>query len=670
MTRQPGAAMPPAGIRSYGVGADRLDIEREAVPEQRAAVESLGEAWLSGPPVNLAGLTRKISGSPMAGSVTGFRVSPNGAIAVFIADKDTLGRFELYSAPVNGSTAPVKLSAGLPFGSGDAGVAAFQISPDSARVVFLADPNTGGGVNEIFSAPIDGSAAPVRLNTAGAAPVTAFGITPDSARAVFFGTDTAFGSGAVELYRAAIGTASSAVQLSDVGQGNPQGDVVSADFSPDSARAIYAADATADDVFQWHSVPLAAAGPGSDVQLSTALQSVSLVRVSPDSSRVVYTGDENVLNRMEVFVRPIGGGARVQLNPSMAGDGATEIRISPDGTRVAYLADQHTAGVNEVYSAQMLVGGSGTRLNVPMSGTQFADTLTISPDSTTAVYEADQNTPGTYELYRAPMNAGAGPSTLHAVTPPGNAGSFQGLGTPIIGKRVVYPVFGATVDLFSVPFDGTASFTQVNGTLAAGETLFNVFVPAQATRLMAYGSGPASGSATTKIVSAAIRSDLPAEQFNQTAAAGARGVLGYEITSDQAYGVYLQDQDTAGKPELYSRELDSDADGVVNVSDNCPFIVNPSQGSLVFPATVVAVSNTSFTWNQSLDARFARGPLASVGSLATDATGTLIEAAGHVDPANPAVGSGWYYLFAIDCPGRSYQTTPGAEPGRDLAGLP
>ena len=47
-------------------------------------------------------------------------------------------------------------------------------------------------------------------------------------------------------------------------------------------------------------------------------------------------------------------------------------------------------------------------------------------------------------------------------------------------------------------------------------------------------------------------------------------VDGYEITSDEHYGVYLQDQDTDGKPELYSVELDSDADTVVTFEFTAP----------------------------------------------------------------------------------------------------
>jgi len=652
------------GIRTWGVGAVRLELGSEAQP----AVLPV-EDGSSAPIPALLGVTRKLSGSPMAGHVSAFRVSPNGTTAVFIADKDTAGVPELYSVPVDGSSAPTKISAGLTFAAGKAGVSSFQIGPDSARVVFLADPATAAGVNEIFSAPLNGSSAPVKLNATGAAPVTGFGITPNSAWTIFFGVDTSTASGAVELYRAAIGTASSAVQISDVGQGNPAGDVVAASFSPDSARVVYVGDGLADNVFQTYSVPVAAVGPGSDVQLSAALGSVGLVRISADSSRVVYTSDANVLGRLEVFSIPIGGGTRTKLNPSMAGDGVTAIEINAAGTRVAYLADQTTAGVNEVYSAQMLVAGSGTRLSTPMVLPQYADTLNISPDGTTVVYEADQTTPGTYELYRVPIDASAGPTMLHDLTAPDNVGYFQGLGMPMIGRRVVYPVFGAAVNLFSVPFDGSAPFVQINPPLATGDQLFNAFVPSGTKRLAAYGAGPSSGAITRTVVSAPIRADLPVEPINVTAG-GTAGVLGYEISPDEKYAVYLQDQDTSGKPELYSHELDSDADTVINAADNCPFVANQNQASVIFPATVTTPNNTTFAWGLPLDTRFVRGPLGALPPYGTNLSGTLVEAAGYVDAGVPAVGTGWYYMFAIDCPGRSYQTAPGAEPGRDLAAYP
>ena len=69
------------GIQSYGVGAVRVGHAAASLHAR-----SLERASMSQDP-SLLTVTRKLSGSPMAGSVTAFRVSPDGATAVFIADK-------------------------------------------------------------------------------------------------------------------------------------------------------------------------------------------------------------------------------------------------------------------------------------------------------------------------------------------------------------------------------------------------------------------------------------------------------------------------------------------------------------------------------------------------------------------------------------------------------
>jgi len=656
---------PLAGIRSAGKAAMRLERSRTADTAPAAADDSPDAA------VRGVALAVRISGVPMAGSVTAFAVDPSGGTAVYIADQDTAGRFELYSTPLDGSAAPTAISAGLVFGNGDVGVSDFQIAPDGSTVVFLADANAGGGIDDIYSVPIDGSAAPLQLNAGAEAPISAIGISPAGSFVAFFGIDSAFGSAAVELYSASIGVAGSATQLSDAGSVNTAGNVFSADFSPDGATMIYAADGTTvDDLFQWFSVPVAAAGPGADVQLSSSLGSVGAAAVTPDSVTVVYIGEDSSIGVRDVIAVPIGGGAGTRLNPAMAGAGASAIRIGSDGNRVCYLADQDSAGVVEVYSALTAVADSGGRLNTPMAGSQLADTLNVSPDSTIVLYEADQDTAGTFELYAVPIDGGGGPSTLHGLTPPDNVGFFVGVGTPVIGSRAVYPVFGAAVELFSVPFDGSESFTRINDTLDSGDAVLNAYLPVGATRLVAFGVGSDTGVATERVFAASIRHDLPAEQLNVTAGSGAQGVLGYEIGSGEDYAVYLQDQDTAGKPELFSAVLDSDGDAVPNPADNCPFVANPGQADVLFGQTVRATSRIEFGWNDPTEIRYVRGPLDQVDVLATDRSGTLSDTTSYADSSLPGSGSGFYYLFAADCAGRSYQTAPGAEPARDLAAFP
>jgi hypothetical protein len=142
-------------------------------------------------------------------------------------------------------------------------------------------------------------------------------------------------------------------------------------------------------------------------------------------------------------------------------------------------------------------------------------------------------------------------------------------------------------------------------------------------------------------------------------------VLGYEVSSDENYAVFIQDRNTTGKPELFSKRLDSDGDTVFNVDDNCAFVDNSPQGPVLFGQEVLATTAGEFGWPTATEVRYARGPLSGVSAFAVDDSGSLVDADSFTDTAVPGPSAGYYYLFAPDCAGGSYQTVLGAEPARD-----
>ena len=71
--------------------------------------------------------------------------------------------FDLFSVPITGGPSTLLFDAGPPHVAH-----ALAISPDSARVIYIADGNTNG-VLEIYSVPIGGGAI-VQLNSSMAAP--------------------------------------------------------------------------------------------------------------------------------------------------------------------------------------------------------------------------------------------------------------------------------------------------------------------------------------------------------------------------------------------------------------------------------------------------------------------------------------------------------------------
>src|SRR5262245_36202261 len=88
------------------------------------------------------------------------RITPDSARVVFLGSRG-FGSYELYSVPIAGGVkAPRRLS---PHTTRTRSIDDYVLSPDGARVVYLADPETID-FDELYSVPVDGSAAPVKLN--------------------------------------------------------------------------------------------------------------------------------------------------------------------------------------------------------------------------------------------------------------------------------------------------------------------------------------------------------------------------------------------------------------------------------------------------------------------------------------------------------------------------
>ena len=92
---------------------------------------------------------RKLNGpvaSGFAGRVLSSLQAPDGSRLVYLADAEQDEVYELFSVPIGGGTA-TKLNGPLVAG-GDVsnGVLLYQISPDSSRVVYLADQDA----DEVF----------------------------------------------------------------------------------------------------------------------------------------------------------------------------------------------------------------------------------------------------------------------------------------------------------------------------------------------------------------------------------------------------------------------------------------------------------------------------------------------------------------------------------------
>src|SRR5262245_3209574 len=126
----------------------------------------LGASRVSGQTIKLSGA---LAPGLRAGNVTDYRFTPDGARMVYRADRSAVGLYELFSVPTDFSAPPVRLNGPLPAGgsvagSASAGLSDFAIGAGN-RVAYRADQTTVGTF-ELYSVPADGSEGPLRLSPA------------------------------------------------------------------------------------------------------------------------------------------------------------------------------------------------------------------------------------------------------------------------------------------------------------------------------------------------------------------------------------------------------------------------------------------------------------------------------------------------------------------------
>lgn len=114
-------------------------------------------------------------------------------------------------------------------------------------------------------------------------------------------------------------------------------------------------------------------------------------------------------------------------------------------------------------------------------------------------------------------------------------------------------------------------------------------------------------------------------------------------------------------------QQDLDGDRVGDVCDNCADAPNPDQGPAVLGQIVRALDEDEFEWARPADVMYVRDDLDLVSSYAVDIVQTLPASQGLQDTALPASGAGFYYLVRPACAVGSWQSSLGAEPGRDAA---
>jgi len=223
--------------------------------------------------------------------VTTFKVSPNSEYVVYRADKNSLGVFELFVRPVDGSSEGGKLNPS-PFPN-TADIFDFAISPDSSRVVYIADQDSDN-IRELYSTSIVRSGLPFifvfKLNPSysGSQDVATFTIGGNSQHVYFRANQDNVGRN--EVYRVPINAGASRRLNHPLNAGQNVGLFK---ISNDNARLVYTVLKSGPDLL--YSVE---SGGGEASLLTrrtenggvdTGQLGVVDFALSPDNETVVYT---------------------------------------------------------------------------------------------------------------------------------------------------------------------------------------------------------------------------------------------------------------------------------------------------------------------------------------------------------------------------------------------
>lgn len=315
-------------------------------------------------------LSRKVNVPP--GPVSSSRIgqallSPDGARVVFLADLVVNGRSSLYSAPVDGSLEAIRLD-GVDSQSSvdltDFYRTPFAITPDSQRVVWIGN-RVSSDAGQLFSAPIDGSEPAERLHALmpDDMDVIEFALSADSTRVAFVVESP--------THRFVLVTGVSGHGQVDVLASLP-GALRNLAIDPSSTRVVIAAD-------HLYSVPLD--GSSGAIILSNPQNAGfgRLAGLAPDGIRAFYVASDPAYPS-QLFSVPIDGSApAVGVMPGIRIDLHRLFHVSPDSARYVFSGSAGiVSGPSDGSSPGTVIAG--------YSGDIESSTLTT--DGGSLVYEA------------------------------------------------------------------------------------------------------------------------------------------------------------------------------------------------------------------------------------------------------------------------------------------
>ncbi len=271
---------------------------------------------------------------------------------------------QLWSVPLAGPAASA-VSLGGAFANGG-GIGSIRSSLDGARIVFIADKVTFEK-DELWSVPFAGPAGSlIRLSESGSSEtdVTQLEISPDSSSVAYL-SDPTVNERVLAWSVPIAGPSSQTVPLTTLS--SAARDVTTVKFTPDGSSVVFRADFEEDDRWDLYRVPADGSEPEelltNDGMFAFGRSADTQYKLHPDGARVVYIYDEDApgdsrgLGEQKLFGSYFQD-ARLNEEP-VAGGEVTAFEIFPDSAGTIYLSDQDIDGRFRLYVADTRLFGDG-----------------------------------------------------------------------------------------------------------------------------------------------------------------------------------------------------------------------------------------------------------------------------------------------------------------------
>ena len=416
-----------------------------------------------------------ISNLPAGTGALGVRPSPDGQWVVYQSTRQA-GR-QLDVSPLDGTTftevSPPSTIPGVLYRE-------FEWSPDSSRIAYVANSEIADA-NEVFLVDRDGS-NPQKISGPVGSPasveLTRIQWSPDGRYIAQMVRSKSSGSIiGINTHDTQAGGFSSVRLNPAVAAG---GSISRYHWAPDSSRIVYQGQQDFADRTEVYTVrPDGTDHRKVSIDLSQGGFSVAPAW-SPDSTRIVYQADPDGLDRSEVIVVNADGSETVRINgPLNAGQRSGSPAWSPDGTSLMYLSNEDgSADTFDIFTTSP-DGLNNTKVNVPLvvsGGPRFA---AWSPDSTRIAYFGAAVDADVFELYTVrpdgseslrvsgPMVAGGSVYTIPGFVDPPRWSSDS--------SRILYSADQETdelIEMFTVRTDASENL-KLSPTFGPTESLFD-----------------------------------------------------------------------------------------------------------------------------------------------------------------------------------------------------